>query len=94
MAQKKLKQENYVTIADFMVASLERDLADFTAIYKTINKRRYIHIILHGDTASYLQEGKNNEKCEQVVLCRDRRSHFILCRCRVCLERNERSHSS
>lgn len=38
MAQKKLKQENYVTIADFMVASLERDLADFTAIYKTINK--------------------------------------------------------
>ena len=35
MAQKKLKQENYVTIADFMVASLERDLADFTAIYNT-----------------------------------------------------------
>lgn len=37
MAQKKLKQENYVTVADFMVASLERDLNDFTKFYKTMN---------------------------------------------------------
>lgn len=34
---KKLKQENYTATADFMIASLERDLADFTKVFKTID---------------------------------------------------------
>lgn len=34
---KKLKQENYTAAADFMIASLERDLAEFTKVFKTID---------------------------------------------------------
>lgn len=34
---KKLKQENYNSVADFIIASLERDLADFTKVFRTIN---------------------------------------------------------
>lgn len=34
---KKLKQENYTAAADFMIASLERDLSEFTKVFKTID---------------------------------------------------------
>lgn len=34
---KKIKQENYTAVADFMLASFERDLADFTKVFKTID---------------------------------------------------------
>lgn len=37
MAKTNIKQENYTAVADFMLASLERDLADFTKIFKTID---------------------------------------------------------
>lgn len=33
----RLKKENYTAVAEFMAVSFERDLADFTAIFRTIN---------------------------------------------------------
>ena len=32
-----LKQEDYPAIADFISVSFERDLAEFTEVYKTMN---------------------------------------------------------
>lgn len=32
-----LKKENYTVVADFMLVSFERDLADFTKVFKTID---------------------------------------------------------
>lgn len=33
----KLKQEDYTAVADFMLVNLERDLKDFTKVFKTID---------------------------------------------------------
>lgn len=35
--QINLKQENYTVVADFIAASFEKDLTDFTAVFKTMD---------------------------------------------------------
>lgn len=37
MKNLRLKQEDYTAVADFMLANLEKDLADFTKVFKTID---------------------------------------------------------
>ncbi|MDO5523842.1 MAG: hypothetical protein Q4G48_07350 [Bacteroidia bacterium] len=37
MASLRFKQEDYPAVADFMINSFERDLADFTSKYRTMN---------------------------------------------------------
>lgn len=53
--KSNLKKENYTAIADFMIVSFERDLADFTSVFKTID-------------ANYLDAFKKaNEKLKNVA---------------------------
>lgn len=38
MVKTNIKKENYTAVADFMLASMEHDLADFTKLFKTIDE--------------------------------------------------------